>query len=79
MFEKINENGDRMEYMANYDLSDLRRETVMQGFMIMYLQEEQKKRQEELDQIERNLSKMRNDPKFKELLKIMGKNLNPTV
>lgn len=50
--------------MVNYDLSDLRREMVMQGFMIMYLQEEQKKRWEELEQIKQKIKELQNDPQF---------------
>ena len=68
-----------MEYMANYDLSDLRREMVMQEFILMYLQEEQKKRREEIEKIKRDLAELQKNPKFKELLKIMGKDLKPTI
>jgi hypothetical protein len=54
----------------------LERELVYQRFMIYYLQEEQKKRREELNEIKQNLvkfkndlEKLRNNPRFKELQK----------
>ena len=41
--------------MDTYDFSEIRRELDYQEFMIRYLQEEQKKRGEELDQIKKIL------------------------
>jgi hypothetical protein len=41
--------------------------------MIHYLQEEQKKRWEELHAIERDLEKLKADPKYQQLLKLVEK------
>ncbi len=51
----------------------MRRELVYQEFTIRYLQEEQKKRWEELDAIKRDLTKLKNDPKFKKLIELAAK------
>jgi biopolymer transport protein ExbB/TolQ len=59
--------------MDPYDFSALRRELVYQEFMIHYLQEEQKKRWEELRALERDLEKLRTDPKYQQLLKLVEK------
>ncbi|MCX5855919.1 MAG: hypothetical protein NTZ24_15355 [Deltaproteobacteria bacterium] len=59
--------------MDTYDFSSMRRELFYQEFMIHYLQEEQKKRWEELRAIERNLEKLEADPKFQQLLKLLEK------
>ncbi len=55
----------RMEYMDPYNFSDMRRELDYQKFMIRYLQEEQKKRWGELDQIKKDFEILKNDPKLK--------------
>lgn len=61
--------------MSQYNFSDIRRELMLQDLLIAYLQSEQKKRREELDKIERDLTKMRKltkiltDPDFIKLLK----------
>ena len=44
-----------------------------QEFIIHYLQEEQKKRWEELHAIERDLEKLKADPKYQQLLKLVEK------
>jgi len=59
--------------MDPYDFSALRRELVYQEFMIYYLQEEQKKRWEELRALERDLEKLRANPKYQQLLKLVEK------
>jgi len=41
--------------------------------MIRYLQEEQKKRWEELNEIKKNLEILKNDPKFKKLVKLAAR------
>lgn len=43
----------KMGYMDPYNFSDMRRELVYQEFMLHYLQEEQKKRWEKLNEIKR--------------------------
>ena len=55
------------------DFSALRRELVYQEFMIHYLQEEQKKRWEELRAIEQDLEKLQADPKYQQLVKLVEK------
>ena len=72
--------------MEKPDFSDIKRELRYQDFMIHYLQEEQKKRQEELDSLWKRLEKLQkmkgdlerlqSDPKFKKLIKNM-KNRRP--
>ena len=59
--------------MDPYDFSAMKRELVYQEFMIHYLQEEQKKRWEELHAIERDLEKLKADPKYQQLLKLVEK------
>jgi hypothetical protein len=59
--------------MDTYDVSSMKRELVYQEFMIHYLQEEQKKRWEELRALERNLEKLKADPKYQQLLKFVEK------
>jgi len=65
--------------MDPYDFSALRRELVYQEFMIHYLQEEQKKRWEELRALERDLEKLQADPKYQQLLKLVEKMKNEPV
>ena len=57
--------------MDPYDFSAMRRELVYQEFMIHNLQEEEKKRWEELHALERDLEKLREDPKYQQLLKLV--------
>jgi hypothetical protein len=59
--------------MDLYDFSAMKRELVYQEFMIHYLQEEQKKRWEELHAIERDLEKLKANPKYQQLLKLVEK------
>jgi len=69
--------------MEKPDFSDIRRELRYQDFMIHYLQEEQKKRQKELDSLWQRLEKLQemkgdlerleSDPKFKNLIKLTKK------
>ena len=47
--------------------------------MIYYLQEEQKKRWEELRALERDLEKLQADPKYQQLLKLVEKMKNEPV
>ncbi|MDO8871175.1 MAG: hypothetical protein Q7V05_00380, partial [Methanoregula sp.] len=61
------------ECMDTYDFSAIERELRYQDFMIHYLQDEQKKRREELDKIERDLAKLQNDPKFIILVNLAAK------
>jgi Na+/phosphate symporter len=75
--------------MDPYDFSAMRRELAYQEFMIHYLQEEQKKRWEELRDLERNLEKLddlkqelvklQNDPKFKKLVELLEKSQSKPV
>ena len=51
----------------------MKRELVYQKFMIHYLQEEQKKRWEEQRALERNLEKLKADPKYQQLLNFVEK------
>ncbi len=51
--------------MDIYSLSEIRRELDYQEFMIRYLQEEQKKRWGELDQIKKDFEILKNDPNLK--------------
>ena len=48
--------------MNPYDFSAMQRESVSQEFTIHYLQEEQKKRWEELKAPEQDLEKLQADP-----------------
>jgi hypothetical protein len=74
--------------MDPYDFSAIRRELFYQEFMIHYLQEEQKKRWEELNELKRklselnifreNLEQLRNDPRFKELVELAEKEKHKT-
>jgi len=59
--------------MDKYDYSAIERELALQKILIQYLQEEQKKRWEELDQINKDLKKLENNPKFKKLVKLAAK------
>ena len=59
--------------MDKYDYSAIERELALQKIVIQYLQEEQKKRWEELDQINKDLKKLENNPKFKKLVKLAAK------
>jgi len=59
--------------MDKYDYSAIERELALQKIVIQYLQEEQKKRWEELDQIKKDLKKLENNPKFKKLVKLAAK------
>jgi hypothetical protein len=59
--------------MDTYDFSSMKRELAYQEFMIRYLQEEQKKRWEELRALEQNLEKLKADPKYQQLLKLVEK------
>lgn len=56
--------------MDPYDYSAMRRELVYQEFMIRYLQEEQKKRWEELHELELQLENLKADPKFKKIIEL---------
>jgi hypothetical protein len=47
--------------MNKDDFSAMRRELFYQEFMLHYLQDEQKKRWEELDEIKRNLAKLKEE------------------
>ncbi|MFZ1897831.1 hypothetical protein [Methanoregula sp.] len=74
--------------MDKSDFSDIERELRYQEFMIRYLQEEQKKRWEELHEIERkmseldiireNLEQLKNDPRFKKLVELAEKEKHKT-
>ena len=65
--------------MDPYDYSAMRRELIYQEFMIHYLQEEQKKRWEELHELERTLEKLQADPKFKKMIELAEKMKNESV
>jgi|GEM_PF-4548537 hypothetical protein len=56
--------------MDPYDYSAMRRELVYQEFMIRYLQEEQKKRWEELHELEQQLEELKADPVFRKLMEL---------
>jgi DeoR/GlpR family transcriptional regulator of sugar metabolism len=66
--------------MDKDDFSAMRRELFYQEFMIRYLQDEQKRRWEELNELERvsneikrDLERLQNDPSFKKLVKLAAK------
>jgi len=59
--------------MDPYDFSALRRELVYQEFMIHYLQEEQKKRWEELRALEQRLEELKASPGYQRLLALVEK------
>ena len=56
--------------MNSYDFSALRRELIYHDFMIHYLQEEQKKRWEELRDFEKRLERLKADPAFRKLVEL---------
>jgi hypothetical protein len=66
--------------MDKSDFSDIERELRYQDFMIRYLQEEQKKRREELNELEQkmlelkviqdDLDRLQKDPRFQKLIKL---------
>jgi len=66
--------------MDKSDFSDIERELRYQDFMIRYLQEEQKKRREELNELEQkmlelkviqeDLDQLQKDPRFQKLIKL---------
>lgn len=75
MYQEVGKQG----CMDPYDFSALRRELVSQGFMIHYLQEEQKKRWEELRAIEQDLEKLQADPGYQQFLNLVEKLRNEPV
>jgi hypothetical protein len=66
--------------MDKSDFSDIERELRYQDFMIRYLQEEQKKRREELNELEQkmlelkliqdDLDRLQKDPRFQKLINL---------
>jgi hypothetical protein len=66
--------------MDKSDFFDIERELRYQDFMIRYLQEEQKKRREELNELEQkmlelkviqeDLDQLQKDPRFQKLIKL---------
>jgi len=59
--------------MDPYDFTALMRELVYQEFMIHYIQEEQKKRWEELRALEQRLEELKASPGYQRLMALVEK------